>query len=187
MRFLAVSSLCIFVLSTTSYALSLLEALNANGASKFAKEIQANPQILALYTSPAVRTVYAVPDVSNTNRTLRRRQSDPQLLQLQCSSELTDLQTASDFPGSVSPSNLNSPQLQGSQSVVSQSGLDTSSTSQRRRQATNATVPSKPVTFASGLGNRVNLISGDIAYDGGLIHLIDGYESPYYISSPNSN
>ncbi|KAF2184173.1 FAS1 domain-containing protein [Zopfia rhizophila CBS 207.26] len=155
-------------------AVTLIEALNQNGASNFAKQIQANPDILALYTSPSVQTVYAVPDTSFvfTNTTLRARQDDPQQLQLQTSTELNKLQTLSKVPGGVSNSNLKSPKLKKPQAVVSESG---GNESPQRRQSGNSTIPSAPVRIASGLGKKVNLVRGDVAYDGGVIHIIDQF------------
>ncbi|OCK73695.1 FAS1 domain-containing protein [Lepidopterella palustris CBS 459.81] len=176
MKFSIIPSFSVFIFPTITYAVSLIEALNANGASQFAQQIQANPDILALYNSPAVKTVYAIPDSSIGNSTLRLRAvADPQRLSLHASGQLTNLETLSVFPGSVSKSNLNSPQLQQPQAVVSQSGVSTNTSSSSRRRSVGGTIPSTPVSIASGLGNKVNLVSGDIAYDGGLIHVVDGF------------
>ncbi|KAJ4294117.1 hypothetical protein N0V90_007807 [Kalmusia sp. IMI 367209] len=157
-------------------ATSVLEALNAVGATSFAQEIQADPALLALYTSSSVRTVYAVPDVSYSNATLRRRQNgqnDAQVKRLHASSKLSDMESQSLFPGDDMPTNADSPDPP---SVVSEAGINTnSSTSKHRRQYNNGTVPSTPVKISSGLGNKVNIIRGDIPYDGGIIHLVDNF------------
>jgi len=166
----------ILAFPTITYAVSLIDALNANGATQFAQQIQANPNILTLYTSSGVQTVYAIPDSSIGNSTLRLRQvANPQQLSLHASGQLTNLETLSVFPGSVSKSKLSSPQLQQPQAVVSQSGVSTNKSASSRRRSVGGTLPSTPVSIASGLGNKVNLVSGDIAYDGGLIHIVDDF------------
>jgi hypothetical protein len=174
MKLSIISSFSILAFPAITYAVSLIDALNANGATSFAKQIQANPDILALYTSSSVQTVYAVPDTSIGNSTLRLRQTaNPQQLDLHCSGQLTQLESLSAFPGQVSQSKLTSPQLQQPQAVVSQSGISTNTSASSHRRSTGGTLPSTPVSFASGLGNKVNLVSGDIAYDGGLVHIVD--------------
>jgi len=174
MKLSIISSFSILAFPAIAYAVSLIDALNANGATSFAKQIQANPDILALYTSPSVQTVYAVPDTSIGNGTLRlRATANPQQLALHASGQLTRLETLNAFPGHVSQSKLPSPQLQQSQAVVSQSGISTNTSVSSHRRSTGGTLPSTPVSFASGLGNTVNVVSGDIAYDGGLIHIVD--------------
>lgn len=176
MKLSIISSLSILAFPAITYAVSLIDALNANGATTFAKQIQANPDILALYTSSSVQTVYAVPDTSIGNSTLRLRQAaNPQQLNLHASAQLTQLETLSVFPGQVSQTKLISPQLQQPQAVVSQSGISTNTSASSHRRSTGGTLPSTPVSFASGLGNTVNLVSGDIAYDGGLIHIVDNF------------
>ncbi|OCL08181.1 FAS1 domain-containing protein [Glonium stellatum] len=175
MKLSIVPSFCIFAFPAVTYAVSLIDALNSNGASTFAQQIQSNPDILALYTSSSVQTVYAVHDSSTGNGTLRRRQSNPQQLDLHCSAQLTNLESMSVFPGTVSNTQLVSPQLQQHQAVVSQSGVSTNTSASHRRRSAGGTVPLKPVSLASGLGAQVNVLSGDIPYDGGLIHIVDGY------------
>lgn len=168
-------SLCILVFPALISAVSVLEALNAAGATSFAQEIQADPTILALYNSASVRTVYAVPDIFYGNATLRRRQNGPdaQEKRLHASSKLSDLESQSLFPGDDMPTNADSPDPP---SVVTEAGLNTnSSTSKHRRRSDNGTAPSTPVTISSGLGNKVNLVRGNIPYDGGLIHLVDNF------------
>lgn len=174
MKLSIVPSFCIFAFPAVTYAVSLIDALNSNGASTFAQQIQSNPDILALYTSSSVQTVYAVHDSSTGNGTLRRRQSNPQQLDLHCSAQLTNLESMSVFPGTVSNTQLVSPQLQQHQAVVSQSGVSTNTSASHRRRSAGGTVPLKPVSLASGLGAQVNVLSGDIPYDGGLIHIVDG-------------
>jgi uncharacterized surface protein with fasciclin (FAS1) repeats len=158
-------------------AVSLIEALNGAGASIFAQEIQSDPELLALYNSPSVRTVYAVPDTSYHNGTLRRRQSDPaeaRKKRSQACKNQSDMEQQA--LGEVNESNENSPKTGKPNPAVSQNS--TSPGSKLRRQATsnNATfLPPVPIKISTGLGNKVNLIRGDIPYDGGLIHIVDDY------------
>jgi len=157
-------------------AVSVLEALNAAGATSFAQEIEANPDILALYTSSEVRTIYAVPDASLSNATLRRRQNDPeeeQKKRMHASRKASDMESQSLFPGEDMPTEGDSPDPP---SVVSEAGIKSNSSEpNRRRQSSNGTAPSTSVKISSGLGNKVNLVRGDIPYDGGMIHLVDDY------------
>lgn len=174
MKPITMHSLYLLLFPVLTSAVSVLEALNAAGATSFAQEIQANPAILALYTSSSVRTIYAVPDASYSNATLRRRQNGPidiQEKRLHASSKLSDMESQSLFPGDDMPTNVDSPDPP---SVVSEAGVNTnSSTSKHRRQSYNGTAPSTPVRISSGLGNKVNIVRGDIPYDGGIIHLVD--------------
>lgn len=167
-------SLYMLIFPALISAVSVLEALNAAGATSFAKEVGADPTILALYSSSSVRTIYAVPDVFYGNATLRRRQNNPgngKQKRLHASSKLSRIGQLSLVPGDDSPTNVDSPDPP---SVVSEAGVNTnSSTAKHRRHFINGTVPLIPTKISSGLGNKVNLLSGDIPYDGGVIHLVD--------------
>jgi len=158
-------------------AVSLIEALNGAGASIFAKEIQADPELLALYNSPSVRTVYAVPDTSYQNGTLRRRQSDPAEARKKKSQACKNQSNMEQHAlGEVNPSNDNSPKTGNPNPAVSQNS--TSPGSKHRRQSysnSTAFLPPTSIKISTGLGNKVNLIRGDIPYDGGLIHIVDEY------------
>jgi hypothetical protein len=173
MRFSSPQSILLLAFSTTTLAISLIDALNANGATKFAQQIQSDPATLALYTSSSVQTVYAPQDNPNSgnNLTTRSASLDPGVAQLHCSQELSTVESSDDFPGSVTTTNKPSTQLNGQkQSVVSQALVNTSAPASKMRRW----YPTTPVTIASGLGNKVNLLRGDIAYDGGIINIIDG-------------
>jgi len=173
MRFSSAPFILVLAFSTTTLAISLIDALNANGATKFAQQIQSDPAILALYNSSSVQTVYAPQDNSTgANSLAARATTDPAQMQYQCSQQLNTLETLQFFPGSDTSSNLPSPQLGAQkQSAVSQAHVNTTAPASKMRRW----YPTTPVTIASGLGNKVNLLRGDIAYDGGIIHIIDGY------------
>jgi uncharacterized surface protein with fasciclin (FAS1) repeats len=152
-------------------AQSLMDALNSIGASRFAQTIQANSTLLALYTS--ARTVYAIPDTSFV-RLVRRQSSNAQAIQMHASNQITGLQALSTFPGAVSPVQLPAKDAQPN-AVVSQSNLVLSQTNVSTRRVKRwGTVPTNPVSISSGLGNQVNLVRGDIPFDNGLIHIVDG-------------
>lgn len=56
-------------LPTTTFAVSLIDALVANDATQFALLLESNPALLAFYLSPSVKTVFAPIDGSTSNDT----------------------------------------------------------------------------------------------------------------------
>jgi len=166
----------LFAFPVAIHAVSLLEALNGAGASIFAQEIQGDPELLALYNSSSVRTIYAVPDRPFGNGTLRRRQSDPAAARKK---RMQGCQKQSDMEqqalGDVNPSNENSPKNGNAQPAVSQNSTSPGSKHRRQSLSNNGTLPPVPIKISTGLGNKVNLIRGNIPYDGGLIHIVDDY------------
>jgi hypothetical protein len=167
-----------FTFPIASQADSLIDTLKKNGAENFAKQIEANPDLLSYYTSSSVKTVFAVLDSNNTyiNSTLRRRADPIQQAQIQTTDDISDFQTYNVKPGGIQETNLKTPKLKSPQVVVPETGIDQDEQHPQRRQIvdTNATVPSSPIKIASGLGKKVNLLRGNIAYDGGVIHIVDG-------------
>lgn len=178
MKLLALSQISLFVLPIAIQADSLIDVLKENGASNFAKQIEASPDLLSYYTSSSVKTVYAIQDSNNTysNSTLRKRADPIQQAQIQTSNDISDFQTYNVQPGGIQETNLKTPKLKGPQVVVPETGVDQDEQTPKRRGVvyTNATVPSSPIKIASGLGKKVNLLRGNIAYDGGVIHIVDG-------------
>lgn len=148
---------------------SLFSTLNSIGATHFAQAIQANSTLLALYST--AKTVYAIPDASFV-RLVRRDATNPQTIQMHSSAQVTNLESLSAFPGAVSPIQLPSQDGQ-SNSVVSQSNLQLTTINPAPAKRWGKP-PANPVFITSGLGNQVNIIQGDIAFDSGLIHIVNG-------------
>lgn len=190
----------VLLLSLTSHsvaiqAVSLLDALRHANASIFAQQIQSDPTLSALYLSDAVKTVFAPVDsvgsngsLSSLSRLRLRAPGDAIQVQFQAGKALASVQDLSSLPGKVVPTNRNSDKLSPDPSVnVVTHGIDNSSPSLNNKDTTkpvyrrqylstnnnNATVVQR-VKISSGLGNNVSIIQGDIPYDGGLIHLVDG-------------
>ncbi|KAI4858850.1 FAS1 domain-containing protein [Hypoxylon rubiginosum] len=168
----------------------LLDALVASGASKFAEFIQSDPDVLSLYLSGQVQTVFApsdsAPDLASGNETLAERAisaAQAAAARYQSSGGITSLGIASrSHPGDVIPTNNQSPLLGGDSQriVVDTRPVNETSPTKRwvssynlRRQA-NGTAPSQ-LRISTGLGKITNVIQGDIPYDGGIIHITDSY------------
>jgi hypothetical protein len=171
------SSFVAAALPSVASAASLLEALKEAGATKFAHEIESNPTLLSLYTSPSIRTIYAVPDTSYKNGTLIRRQSEgedeAQKNQLQISGKYTTIEEHKS--DGVIPTDAKSPRNKKKQKVVAQPPVNTTEgqNPSKFRRGLNGTAPSVPLNIFSGLGANVSLVRGDIPYDGGLIHIVN--------------
>ncbi|KAL7793004.1 FAS1 domain-containing protein [Trichoderma ceciliae] len=164
----------------------LINALVASGASKFATLIQSDPDVLSLYLSGQIRTVFAPSDLVSPPVSLAERDLSPEDLQqaqLQGSQGQTSLAEASQsIPGDIITTAAGSPGLGGQgQVVVTDTRPENvthptkrwGSLSVTRRQS-NLTGPSL-LRISSGLGNTANIINGDIPFDGGLIHITDNY------------
>lgn len=179
MHFAPILLLSLTSTSVATQALSLLDALRHANASIFAQQIQSNPNISALYFSKNVQTVFAPVDSSSLARIRVRAladQTDPALMSAHRLTSFSDLNT---LPGATVPTNEMSSKLNGdnSQNVVSHGIGNSENNTKRsvfpRQNVNNATV--QRVKISSGLGNNVSIIQGDIPYDGGIIHLVDGW------------
>lgn len=180
--------------SVAIQAVSLLDALRHANASIFAQHIESDPTLLAFYLSDDVKTVFAPVDSVTSSRSV----SSFSKLRLRAPGDVTQekyqttrtAQSAKNYnthPGEVIPTNSKSQKLSPdtNQSVVAH-GADNENTSSNsdtakpvyRRQylSTNNTNATgiQQIKISSGLGNNVSIIQGDIPYDGGLIHLVDG-------------
>ncbi|KAI1211235.1 FAS1 domain-containing protein [Annulohypoxylon truncatum] len=165
---------------------TLVEALVASGASKFATFIQSDPEVLQLFLSGQVGTVFAPSDVGYDIETLLGRDlsaTDRRAAAFQSSRATTTLESSSrSIPGSILETNAQTPLLggQGQRIVIDTRPLNLTSPTKRwmqpsflRRQS-NGTTPSL-LRISSGLGKITNVIKGDIPYSGGLIHITDSY------------
>jgi hypothetical protein len=175
---LSLTTIC----STSAQALpSLIDALRNAGSSKFAKLIEADPNIASIYISNQVQTVFAPTDnavgESFASSCRGKRQillpPEEQTLLLHATQRQTDLQNLRTLPGgSQIVTKDTSANLMGQpQSVVSDARDTTPSPGIKRW--VNASMPSL-VKISSGLGNNVNVIKANIPYCGGLIHITDG-------------
>lgn len=129
------SILLLVSLTTRVYALSLIDALVANGATQFAQELQADPSILAIATSPSGQTIFAPIDGSARaqNVALVSRQVRPDVL-----FNIHDRQNTirdQDPPGEVYESRRPAPKLNGeNQRVVLQTSDDETDTNAKLRR-----------------------------------------------------
>ncbi|KAH9208118.1 FAS1 domain-containing protein [Leptodontidium sp. 2 PMI_412] len=152
------STILTFALVTVTQAdssLSLLDALKTKAnATLFAQFLEANPSILAIYNSSAVRTVFVPSDAYfvSPNTALRRRQGSSQQQQLlyQYTDQLTDLEnlTPPAAPGKVVHMGLTSPKVTGGSQAIVSNKVAKNSTTKRRRDT--GTVPSSGVQLLSG-------------------------------------
>jgi hypothetical protein len=120
---LAISLTAVFSASGQTLP-SLLDALRASGASKFADQITADPTIAALYLSDQVQTVFAPKDGAYGDSLGKRQSLTPaqqQALLLQCTQGQASLQSLRTLPGgSQIVTQSTSAKLKGKkQSVVS--------------------------------------------------------------------
>jgi hypothetical protein len=188
--------------AVTQAKLPLLEALRTHANAKnFADFLEDNPRILEFYEDSA-KTVFAPSDAhfGDDLSGLRRRQNPSATGAYQCSTLQFDMQAQAPLSkastnsnstsfnstyiptplsggrGSVVYTGLKAPQLGGQpQVVVSISYPKTNTTSNlRERRTDSGTVPSSDIRLFSGLGSNVSIIKGDIPYDGGLIHSVNG-------------
>lgn len=164
--------------SVATQALSLLDALRHANASIFAQQIQNDPNISALYFSEDVQTVFAPVDNGSLARLRVRAPGEQSQLQYQVANKRTGFSAYNSHPGEETATELKSDKLIGDnrQNVVSHGTGIISNNEKRsvfpRHNVNNATV--QRVKISSGLGNNISIIQGDIPYDGGIIHLVDG-------------
>lgn len=197
------STISLFLMSLAALALAeslpgLLDALTASGACKFADFIQSDPEVLQLYLSASVKTVFApsdsVPDLVFGNETLGERaisSAQGRAAGLQCSSATTSLGIASrSRPGDVVETNDQAPLLggRGQRIVIDTRPANETSPTKRwastpnLRRRTNERTQSL-LRISTGLGKITNVINGDIKYDGGIIHITDRYAKSYKLAN----
>lgn len=192
MHVVAVLLLSLGIHSVAIQALSLLDALRQANASTFADEIQSDPNISALYLN--VKTVFAPVDFIGTNRSLShnylrvRAPGDERKHKFQIAKELANSNDLNQLPaGKPIPTENESNLLNGDNrvNVVSHpiednnnndnNSNNTGSVVRRQENADSlTTIPPQRIKISSGLGKNVSIIRGDIPYDGGIIHLVDG-------------
>lgn len=173
------TSLTILALSFTVSAqgVTLFEGLVNANASKFAQFIQSDPDLVAIFTSPDVKTVYApfddaVADFNSTNfrRALHlyTRQKTNKGAYEQTSAAVANI-SQQQAPGGAVVSSNNPTDGGGSSPIVAKSTPPVSGNGTTKRQ-----LPGGPVYLFTGLGNNVTIVKGDTPFDGGLIHTTNG-------------
>lgn len=181
-------------------ALSLLDALKKNDASQFAQTIENNPNLARILLSPSTRTVFAPSDdaftkfsTHNNHSIVSRQSSSAAKGSYQGSVQQTTFRGLGSPPGEVivqqsSPINeldtsviddastQNHPASghDGYRKVVSNPLKPSAANITKRASHDDQNITKSNVQIFSGLGNTVNIIKGDIPYDGGVIHTVDG-------------
>lgn len=178
-----------------SQILSLLDALKTNAnAATFARTIEENPNLRAVFLSPTTRTVFAPSDDAleklsfHHNHSLFSRQSgDAAAGSYQACLTDESLGQIGANPGAVLTQQPAAPPAGGVTGATSTSisgplprkvvskppePLNANFTKRATHQDHNST--QNPIRIFSGLGNIVNITKGDIPYDGGRIHVVDG-------------
>lgn len=155
----------------------LLDALRSSGAAQYATLIESNPFALALHLSNQVKTVFAPADSTHGLKWKRdTTPADEQRFSLQSSADLNHLRDINTQPAGVTIHTRDgTANLGGTPQKVISVPRGTPQSDMTRRDSvlpkhqSNTTLPA----ICSGLGNRVNIIRGEIPYNGGLIHIID--------------
>lgn len=179
---------------------TLQDALVISGASDFWTVISTDPELLQLYTSNQTKTVFAPLDSpAGAAGPPQKRALTPKErreARLQAAKKETEVGEASQsHPGTTVETNDNPPQLDGaSQKVVvdtngtqpagsqkrwwhhphGHAGAAAAAALEERANCCNATYPSL-LKIAAGLGKITNVIKADIKYQGGVLHITDGY------------
>lgn len=171
-------------------ALSLFDALREHAnASRFAQAIESDPALAALFLSPTTRTVFAPSDEAleklstNTNKSIVSRDTEQNADNRYqgCKATAKNIRLGTpphvvlpQHPGQ-NPDSGNPPpgSPDDSRKAVSDS-VEPPTTNITKRSSGNDRNTTKPVRISTGLGNTVNIIKGDIPYDGGIIHTVDG-------------
>ena len=195
MHVVAVLLLSLGISSVAIQALSLIDALRQANASTFADQIESDPNISALYLN--IKTVFAPVDFIGTNRSLShnylrvRAPGDERKHQFQIAKELANSNDLNQIPAGKNIQTENKSNLLNGDprvNVVSHpiednnnnnnndnNSNDTGSVVRRQENADSLnTIPPQRIKISSGLGKNVSIIRGDIPYDGGIIHLVDG-------------
>ncbi|KAH6665112.1 beta-ig-h3 fasciclin [Halenospora varia] len=176
MQISTILAFALYAASAQADSISLLEALRTQAnATKFANFLEANPDILAVYSSSAVKTVFAPSDVFFT-ALIKRDSSAQQKLAYQYTNDVTNLQNLAPpaSSGAIVHTGLPAPQAGGTQATVSEKVEKPANGTFRFRRDTGI-VPTTGIRMLSGLGNSINIIKGDIPYSGGLIQSTDGF------------
>lgn len=164
---------------------SLQDALAAAGASNFAALIDANPNASELYSSGTIKTVFAPADWATGNSTLARRDAAAEAaLAYQGCLSTYRLGMASLKPGVVMATALKNSKLKDKQQkAVADTRPANATKGVSKRQILDSRAPHRRSTNSTsllridaGLGAVSNVVQGDIAFDGGLIHVTDRYE-----------
>ncbi|KAE8449595.1 hypothetical protein EG329_007925 [Mollisiaceae sp. DMI_Dod_QoI] len=165
-------------------AVTLFEGLIAANATKFAQFIQCDPNLIAIFTSPDVKTVFAPNDdaMENFNETdfrrslrLFARQATNKRAHQQCSDQEASVAQQQTPGGTVVPSTLPADGGGPSPIVAKGSAPPPSGNGTSGNGTTKRQVSGGPVHLFSGLGNNVTLVKGDTPYDNGLIQTLDGF------------
>ncbi|KAI1384406.1 FAS1 domain-containing protein [Hypoxylon trugodes] len=184
MLLLALSLLGVATSAASQSLPGLIDTLVASGASQFADFIQSDPETLQLYLSDQVQTVFAPLDSASGNETLQERDLSPaqrRTAAFQSAKGTTSIDLASrSLPGLILKTNNNAPLLnnQPQRVVVDTRPRNLTSPTKRwnpssiSRRGDNGT---SLLRISSGLGKTTNVIKGDIQYDGGILHITDGY------------
>lgn len=168
---------------------TLEAALASSGASRFASLIQSDTNLLALYHSGEIKTVFAPADSVSPPAAMKARQDTgvdtQQLLYQGCRSQTSLVQASQSLPGTPLAMALPAPGLntrpqENNPQVVTTDTRPANVTNLSRRwdlhsivrRQSNQTSQSL-LKISSGLGNIANVIKGDIPFDGGLIQITD--------------
>ncbi|KAH0558613.1 hypothetical protein GP486_004735 [Trichoglossum hirsutum] len=157
------------VFSAATQAVSLFDGLRNANATKFAQWIESDAALVAIFTAPGIRTVFAPSDdvAEDFNKTGHRllRMRDTSMIErgasIQCSESSCNSSTLGTPPGSV---------------LGTKDGNDISShASNEPNPLRSRHLSTHPIRIFSGLGNSVSVVKGDTPFDGGLIQTIDGF------------
>jgi hypothetical protein len=126
-----ISTSSVFVtlaISCGTLAVSLIDALEANGATRFSQALLADPTLLAFYNSPSVKTIFAPIDSSTGNFTLVIRDPDPVDATYQTLGAKNSMDSMEQCPGEDLETNKSTQQKDGkSQDIVTQTNCTGSS------------------------------------------------------------
>lgn len=159
-------------------AVTLFEGLRNANASKFAAWIESDPELIAIFTAPDVRTVYAPSDeaIPNFNMTvplrLRARQEDSSQIRIDAAKQSSDQASDESMLGTPPTgivSQINIPGPRNGSNVITSHG----SGGNNYRRTRN--VDERPIQLFSGLGENVTVLTTDVPYDGGLIHRVTDF------------
>lgn len=181
--FSSIVILCFVLTSSVVQAAGLIEVLQNSDASEYANFIQSDPTLSALYSSGQAQTVFAPIDgsVQPSLRKVRRQTSPAQEQQgsFQGVQRLNSYASLSIPPGAILKSLDKSGNIGGNPQSVVSNPSDKTQSSANKRWASHLSPPngnySSLLKIYSGLGNFVNIIYADIPFDGGLVHVVDGY------------
>jgi hypothetical protein len=164
--------------TASAQGVTLFEGLIAANASRFAQFIQSDPNLVATFTSPDVKTVFAPNDdaVEGFNEAdfrrslhLFARQGTNRDARQQCSDEIADVAAQQAPGGAIVETNQPAEGGRNSPIVARSTPPPPPGNGTTKRQVSGG-----QIRLFSGLGNNVTLVKGDTPYDGGLIQTVDG-------------